>query len=168
MGEAPDRGSEAGGPDWTAYAGSSADPVFVLCTGRSGSTLLRFLLDAHPDLACPPEGKLPEVLARLTTLWSAMEALPLPVGGNGTAGTPGAMVTGIRHTMDLMIGPYLARRGKKRYCDKNLGTALYAYMLLGVYPEAKFICLHRHPMDVIASGIEACPWGLANYGFEPY
>ena len=25
---------------------------------------------------------------------------------------------------------------------------------------AKFICLHRHPMDVIASGIEACPWGL--------
>jgi hypothetical protein len=70
--------------------------------------------------------------------------------------------------MDLMIGPYLARRGKKRYCDKNLGTALYADLLLSVYPEAKFICLHRHPMDVIASGIEACPWGLANYGFEPY
>jgi hypothetical protein len=39
---------------------------------------------------------------------------------------------------------------------------------MGVYPEAKFICLHRHPMDVIASGIEACPWGLGNYGFEPY
>ena len=23
-------------------------------------------------------------------------------------------------------------------------------------------------MDVIASGIEACPWGLKGYGFEPY
>src|ERR1700676_1404217 len=23
-------------------------------------------------------------------------------------------------------------------------------------------------MDVIASGIDACPWGLGNYGFEPY
>ena len=70
--------------------------------------------------------------------------------------------------MDLMLGPYLVRRGKKRYCDKNLGTAQHAETLLSVYPEAKFICLHRHPMDVIASGVEACPWGLANYGYEPY
>jgi hypothetical protein len=143
--------------------------VFVLCTGRSGSTLLRFLLDAHPDLACPPETKLPEVLARLANLWSSVEALPQSADGvNGTARSPAVAVAGVRHTMDLMIGPYLARRGKKRYCDKNLGTALYADLLLGVYPEAKFICLHRHPMDVVASGIEACPWGLANYGFEPY
>jgi hypothetical protein len=28
-----------------------ADPVFVLCGARTGSTLLRFLLDAHPALA---------------------------------------------------------------------------------------------------------------------
>jgi hypothetical protein len=152
------------------YAGSSTDPVFVLCTGRSGSTLLRFLLDAHPDLACPPENKLPEALARMTAAWSAIEALPLPAsGGNGPAVKPGhAVAAGIRHSMDLLIGPYLARRGKSRYCDKNLGTALYADLLMSVYPEAKFICLHRHPMDVIASGIEACPWGLVNYGFEPY
>jgi len=37
----------------------AADPVFVLCNVRSGSTLLRFGLDAHPDLACPPETNLP-------------------------------------------------------------------------------------------------------------
>ena len=37
-----------------------------------------------------------------------------------------------------------------------------------MFPGAKFICLYRHPMDVIASGIEACPWGLKGYGFEPY
>jgi hypothetical protein len=156
-------------PGWEAYAGASADPVFVLCAGRSGSTLLRLLLDAHPDLACPPETKLPEIFGRLITLWSTMEALPLPAGGlNGAAGIPGAAVTGVRHTADLIIGPYLARRGKTRYCDKNLGTELHVDALMAVFPEAKFICLHRHPMDVIASGIEACPWGLSNYGFEPY
>ena len=156
-------------PGWEAYAGASADPVFVLCAGRSGSTLLRLLLDAHPDLACPPETKLPEIFGRLITLWSAMEALPLPTGGmTRMSGIPSAAVKGIRHTADLIVGPYLARRGKKRYCDKNLGTELHVDPLLAVYPEAKFICLHRHPMDVIASGIEACPWGLSNYGFEPY
>jgi hypothetical protein len=156
-------------PGWDAYDGASADPVFVLCTGRSGSTLLRLLLDAHPDLACPPETRLPEVFGRLIALWSAMEALPLPAGGlNGAAGMPAAARAGVRHTADLIVGPYLARRGKTRYCDKNLGAELHVDALLAVYPEAKFICLHRHPMDVIASGIEACPWGLSNYGFEPY
>ncbi len=169
MGEAAGSRPGDGGPGCAEHAGASADPVFVLCAGRSGSTLLRFLLDAHPDLACPPETKLPAVFAQLTALWLGIETLPQSAGGgNGMAGIPGAAVTGIRHTADLMIGPYLARRGKKRYCDKNLGTEHYADVLMGVYPEAKFICLHRHPMDVIASGIEACPWGLGNYGFEPY
>ncbi len=171
MGEAttPAPGPEGELPGCEQHAGSSADPVFVLCTGRSGSTLLRFLLDAHPDLACPPETKLPEALTRLTTLWSAIDALSQPVtSGNGTAASATAATSGVRHAMDLMIGSYLARRGKKRYCDKNLGTALYADALMRVYPDAKFVCLYRHPMDVIASGIEACPWGLANYGFEPY
>jgi sulfotransferase family protein len=139
----------------------------VLCSGRSGSTLLRVLLDTHPELACPPEAKLPEMVSRLSALWSTMESLPMSAP-NGTPGLPPAAIAGIRHTADLIVGPYLARRGKKRYCDKNLGTELYADVLMSVFPEAKFICLYRHPMDMIASGIEACPWGLANYGFEPY
>ena len=42
-------------------------PVFILTTSRSGSTLVRFILDSHPDLACPPEiaRTLPEGLLRL-------------------------------------------------------------------------------------------------------
>jgi hypothetical protein len=35
---------------------------FIVGVGRSGTTLLRMMLDAHPDLAIPPEtGFLPEV-----------------------------------------------------------------------------------------------------------
>lgn len=37
-----------------------------------------------------------------------------------------------------------------------------------VFPEASFICLYRHPMDVVHSGLEACPWSFRPYGFEPY
>jgi protein-tyrosine sulfotransferase len=37
-----------------------------------------------------------------------------------------------------------------------------------VFPEAKFVCLYRHPMDVIASGIEASLWGLNGFGFDAY
>ena len=67
----------------------SANPVFVLCSGRSGLTLLRFLLDAHPDLACPPEMKLPPAVAYFITLWSDMEKLSSSSDpGNGAAGVP--------------------------------------------------------------------------------
>src|SRR5215472_6460738 len=149
--------------------GSFADPVFVLCNGRSGSTLLRFLLDAHPELACPPETNLPVLCVQLATVWSLIEGAPLSANrGDEPPEVPEAAIVGVRETMDRMVGSYLARRGKKRYCDKSLGTARYAELLTRVYPEARFVCVYRHPMDVIASGVEACPWGLNGYGFDPY
>jgi hypothetical protein len=70
--------------------------------------------------------------------------------------------------MNLMVGPYLAQRGKRRYCDKSLGAAEHVPVLCEVFPGAKFLCVYRHPMDVIASGIEACPWGLSGFGFDGY
>jgi hypothetical protein len=149
--------------------GPFPDPVFVLCNARSGSTLLRFLLDAHPELACPPETNLPGLCVQLATVWSLIEGAPLSAErGDEPPEIPEGAIAGVRETMDRMVGSYLARRGKKRYCDKSLGTARFAELLLRVYPGAKFLCLYRHPMDVIASGIEACPWGLNGYGFDQY
>jgi hypothetical protein len=146
-----------------------ADPVFVLCAGRSGSTLLRFLLDAHPELACPPETNVPALCGQLATVWSLIEGAPLSANrGDEPPDIPDAAITGVRETMDRMTGSYLARRGKKRYCDKSLGTARFAYLMQRIWPQTKFICLFRHPMDVIASGMEACPWGLNGYGFDAY
>jgi hypothetical protein len=152
-----------------SHVSSFADPVFVLCNGRSGSTLLRFLLDAHPELACPPETNVPALCAQLATVWSLIEGAPLSANrGDEPPEIPDAAIAGIRQTMDRMVGSYLSRRGKKRYCDKSLATARFAELLLRVYPEARFLCLYRHPMDVIASGLEACPWGLNGYGFDSY
>ena len=158
---ASDRASDRGG----AYN----DPVFVLCCGRSGSTLLRFLLDAHPDLACPPETNMAAMCAHLASVWSLLAGAPIAVEAHDEPPIiPGPAIAGIRRTLDMMVGPYLAGRGKKRYCDKSLGAAEHADLLLRLFPGAKFICLYRHPMDVIASGIEACPWGLKGFGFDRY
>jgi hypothetical protein len=146
-----------------------SDPVFVLCMGRSGSTLLRFLLDAHPDLACPPETSLPAMCGQLAVVWSLIEGAPLSANrGDTPPEVPDAAVAGIRHTVDEMTGSYLARRGKKRFCDKSLGSATFADLLVRVFPGARFLCLYRHPMDMIRSGLDACPWGLNGYGFDAY
>src|ERR1700677_1258062 len=148
---------------------SVVDPVFVLCHARSGSTLLRFLLDAHQDLACPPETNLSALCAQLATVWSMIEGAPLSANrGDEPPAIPDAAIAGTRETMDRIVGRYLQRRGKLRYCDKSLGTARYAELITRVYPAAKFLCMYRHPMDVIASGLEACPFGLTGYGFDSY
>jgi protein-tyrosine sulfotransferase len=157
------------GPAAADGRGASADPVFVLCMGRTGSTLLRFLLDAHPELACPPETNVPALCGQLANVWALIEGAPLSANrGDEPPEIPNSVIVGVRETMDRMVGSYLQRRGKKRYCDKSLGTARYTYLMSRVWPEAKFICLFRHPMDVVASGIEACPWGLNGYGFDQY
>jgi hypothetical protein len=149
-------------------AAACESPVFILCTGRSGSTLVRFLLDAHPDLACPPETRLPWLCTQLASGWSVIEDAPMPSGTAGQAPVPPPVIDGLRQSLTPMMTTYLARRGKKRYCDKSIGGAQHAGLLRQVWPDAKFVCLYRHPMDVIGSGIEASPWGLGNYGFESY
>ncbi len=147
----------------------TAEPVFVLCMGRSGSTLLRFLLDAHPGLACPPETNLPAMCGQLAVVWSLIEGAPLSeTRGDTPPVIPPGAIAGIRDTMDRMTGAYLARRDRRRFADKSLGSARFADLLVQVYPQARFLCLYRYPMDVIASGLDASPWGLNGYGFDSY
>ncbi len=51
---------------WRRIEGGRAPMPIVVGSPRSGTTLLRFMLDAHPELAIPPEtGFLPAV-AKLT------------------------------------------------------------------------------------------------------
>ena len=148
---------------------SGAEPVFVLCADQPGPALLRFLLDAHPELACPPETRLAAVCAQLAGVWSQLEGSPLPAGRvSGPPAIPDAALAGIRHTMNRMMAPYLGRRGKQRYCDQSRGAVEQADVLRAVFPDAKFLCLYRHPLDVIASGLESSPWGLNGPGFDSY
>src|SRR5579863_4772051 len=146
------------------------DPLFVLCEARTGSTLLRFLIDAHPDVACPSETNLPSLCHELVTLWSIMTGHPAPAqrppGHLSTV--PDDVLAGLRSSVAQMTSVHLGRVGKTWFCDKSLGSAIHANLLLQMYPNTKFVCLYRHPMDMIASGLEACPWGLIGYGFDAY
>jgi Sulfotransferase family len=88
----------------------SADPVFVVCAGRSGSTLLRFLLDAHPDLACPPETRLPAMCTQIAAVWQQLASQPpsnaaAPGESGGPPPVPEPAIAGIRQTMNLETRP---------------------------------------------------------------
>lgn len=148
-------------------------PAFVLTVARSGSTLLRFILDSHPDMACPPETNVAQSCFGLARLWDLLEpsqeserdgwrpdAVPVQL--------PPVAARSIRAAVDEVYGRYLARRGKRRWCDKSLDSARLAELLAHLYPDSQFICLYRHCMDAVISAIDAAPWGLGGYGLDQY
>jgi|HubBroStandDraft_2_1064218.scaffolds.fasta_scaffold16899_4 hypothetical protein len=154
----------------TAQAGVCRDPVFILTASRSGSTLLRFILDTHPDFACPPETM---ITAACVSLLRSSDILENAGSGHNrlvteSASLPEAALDTVRDTVDRIYSRYLGRRGKPRWCDKSLDNLLNAELLAELYPQARFICLYRHCMDVIASGAECSPWGVSRFGFDPY
>lgn len=144
-------------------------PVFILTASRSGSTLLRVILDSHPRLACPPETGITSACMQLAMTCDVLEHAGAASPTLDESGElPPAIRAAVRGAVDRAYAHYLAQRGKQRWCDKSLDSYMHAELMAQVYPEAKFICLFRHCMDVIASGVEACPWGLQRYGFDQF
>lgn len=146
------------------------DPVFILTASRSGSTLLRFILDTHPEFACPPETMITAACMALLRSWDILEN-----AGSGRQRLvtepprlPAEAIQTVHDVVDRIYGRYLARRGKPRWCDKSLDSILNADLLADLFPQARFVCLYRHCMDVIASGAEVCPWGVSRFGFDSY
>jgi putative sterol carrier protein len=142
--------------------GAASDgPIFILAAARSGSTLLRLILDSHPAIACPPETNL--VAACGSIAFTCQNALPDDqVAAKRTA------LRLSRQVARQTLGAYAASSGKQRWCEKSLPTADAAESLLEIFPDATFICLYRECTDTIVSLLEACSWGFAGYGIEPY
>ena len=150
-------------------------PCFILTASRSGSTLLRLVLDSHPELACPPETSVGVTAANLVRTWDLVEnagASTTTVASTTAEDVPVPLaphiLQAVRSAIDEIFGRYLDRHRKARWCDKSLDSYQHAELLAQLYPRARFICLYRHCMDVIASGIEASPWGLNQFGFDWY
>lgn len=141
-------------------------PAFIACGARTGSTLLSWLIDSHPDIACPPETDFALLIEAFIRTSSVLRGET----GAGKADPPAAVPTlrEARQTVDALACRYLADAGKKRWCDKSLTNVLHLATIAAVWPDARFILLHRHVMDFAASALEAEPWGLHDYGFAPF
>jgi len=58
----------------TAEATTQLRLSLVVGAARSGTTLTRRLLDAHPEIGCPAEAGLPGLLAHMTRVWMTVHA----------------------------------------------------------------------------------------------
>jgi protein-tyrosine sulfotransferase len=148
---------------WPGGAAAPQDAsrgLFVLSPARSGSTLLRYLLDSHPAVACPPESPLGQLCKTLHQVWRE-------IAGAGPASGPDGRSLA-RATVNEVMRQYLAQQGKQVWCEKSPKSVLNLRDITATFPDARYICLYRHAMDMVASGIEASRWGYGRYGFQPY
>lgn len=173
------------------------DLALVVGAPRSGTTLTRLLLDAHPEIGCPSEAGLPGLMAHLLQAWGMVhadedgvapgdpaeggrnrEALaswqPPVEAGQGEGGDrlrrqmPSAARNWIVNTVQVLMAGYCELDGKRLYCDKSLDSIRYLEVVHELFPNARMVLVFRHVMDTVASGLEASPWGFQAYGYAPY
>jgi protein-tyrosine sulfotransferase len=153
----------------TLKASELRAPGFVLCPARSGSTLLRLILNSHPEIACPPETNLVQVFSAVA--FSAAAAGELGHVDQGPAQPDETMARAAaicRDVGETILGLYAETRGKSMWVDKSLPSVFFGDLLVRIYPDARFICLYRQCADTIASLREASPWSYDSFGVLPF
>lgn len=122
-------------------------PVFIMCPVRSGSTLLRAMLNAHSQLHAPHELHLRRLSVGFGTKLGekAMEEL-----GHNRAD--------LEHLLwDRVLHRELVRSGKRYIVEKTPSNAFVYERLATCWPDARFIFLLRHPASIATSWREASP-----------
>jgi hypothetical protein len=134
---------------------------FVVGVGRSGTTLLRLMLDAHPQLAIPPETQfVPELLEREGECRTTAAVVDVIIKSRtwkdfGLAEDELRDAAGQAHgaaeVLRAFYGLYAAKRGKPRWGDKTPGYVKRMRPIAAALEEARFVHLIRDGRDVALS-----------------
>lgn len=134
-------------------------PVFVGGEGRSGTTLLRVMLDAHPAISCGPESHFltdpafQEFHRHFKRTWHRRAESY----GYGASDVDDLFRDFARNWFET----YMRRQGKTRWADKTPQTIRVLPYLWELFPEARFVHMIRDGRDVACSIIPQ-RWGPNN------
>ena len=121
-------------------------PIFIIGVYRTGTTLLRFVLDSHPNIAVPPESNFLHALRDIwTTEWYRKGLLGVGVDDE-------ALRTRLQGFVNSMFTDYALARGKSRWADKTPSYVDILEFIDSLYGKnAQYILLYRHGLDATES-----------------
>ncbi|MFL6076976.1 MAG: sulfotransferase family protein [Mycobacteriales bacterium] len=126
-------------------------PVFILSSIRSGSTLLRCMLDTHSLIHAPHELHLVDLTVRTDGRFAG---LAMQVAGLDEQE--------LEHLLwDRVLHRELVRSSKRLIVDKTPTNLLRWQRVARCWPKARYIFLLRHPAHVVESAITARPHATA-------
>lgn len=130
---------------------NSMRPIFILSCERSGSTMLRYIVDTHSKIVCPSHLYLGNVLENINRLISGTIAQT-----QNDLSDERKKEFIINETRSLVLGVisrYILAKGKEYWCEKTPMNLEFLSILDEHFPNARYICLYRHCMDVVNSSI---------------
>jgi hypothetical protein len=141
-----------------------APAPFVVGVGRSGTTLLRLMLDAHPDVAIPAETHFLPKLLKLReegdALRAAMHSVMTAESTWSDFGLPREQLAAafarvspftLSDGLRAFYGLYAAKFGKPRWGEKTPFYGRRMPSIEAVLPEAHFVHVIRDGRDVALS-----------------
>jgi hypothetical protein len=122
-------------------------PVFLLSSVRSGSTLLRVMLNSHSQIHSPIETHFRRMALTLTTE---------PV--RQAMGLLGHVHNDIEHLLwDRVLHRELSRSGNSVLVEKTPSNVFAWRRISTCWPQARYLFLLRHPVSIVQSWHEADP-----------
>ncbi|VDP29060.1 unnamed protein product [Schistosoma mattheei] len=133
-------------PDMNITKKTSQQIVFIGGYPRSGTTLMRVLLDVHPMIRCGPETRVIPKILNLRGQWGrGKESERLTAAGL----YPVAVDSAVRSFILSLIQN--AGENALVLCNKDPLSFIYLEYLAEIFPEAKFIHMVRDGRAVINS-----------------
>jgi hypothetical protein len=123
------------------------EPTFVLSSVRSGSTLMRVLLNSHSQVHAPPELHLRDLTVGVRTKYATRALNEI-----------GLDDTFLRYLLwDRVLHRELTESGKRLLVNKTPNDVFIADEIKTCWPDARFIFLLRHPQAIANSRHRARP-----------
>lgn len=157
-------------------------PLFIVGLGRSGSTLVSRMVDAHPEVAIFPETHMFGLLDFLRALesfrddwqyvlflnevWTNLSSYPDPaasIWASHAIAQPS--YTGpTRNVLEALGSAYASVRKASIWGEKTPGHALWLADIQKLFPKAKIVFTVRDPRDVLVSYCER--WNSGRFGAD--
>lgn len=149
----------------------NAPPFFIVGASRSGTTLLRLMLNAHSLIAVPHEMKYFNRAIPLPTLrqWRQPDAAPAdfdniiddwlkdrshsfePIGVEKVRQAIADGPRNVRAPLEIALQMWARHHGKRLWGEKTPNHLYYVDFIVEMFPQARFVYLVRDPRAVVRS-----------------
>jgi protein-tyrosine sulfotransferase len=140
---------------------SRSGPIIVIAYPGSGADRLRSALSGYPELACTQQTGILPLFHNAVTTWEAVE------GRSGPGVSPLAAAS-LRALSAGLMNAVLARQSGSRWCEFATAPPAIAQTFARLFPQARFLVVHRRADAVAHAIIGVHDWGLEGPEFAPF